>query len=232
MHKASSKMPCNSPPIPKRIVSHCGPGANGIRRPVSRWNDLERAEHTIRQGISLVKNWRTAASLSGYLSLALLFAERADFGQAYHHLSIAHDIAIEFTDSTLDDWMVEFNEQRIRLMGGDLTTVHAWLQQRGLLDLSPSQIEQMEYVTHMTRQYEGLIYARLLLEYKQPAMALAWIEPMMQEVERQGRISRMVECLVRKPALTNSLANGPDFHKNGKSAQVGGAGWFYPLVHR
>jgi LuxR family maltose regulon positive regulatory protein len=163
------------------------------------WNDLDRAQECIQQGIELTNLWSDVAALEGYLTLARIKQARGDEEAATQAVASAQELASRFAVSDWDDLIVAAFQALIWLAQGNEQAVQQWAERRGLTDRAPDSDQPSTsdaMFESQLRRHEEMVLARLFLRQGLNDRALDLLESLLPLAEAQGRVSNIIEIRI------------------------------------
>ncbi|MBN1401419.1 MAG: tetratricopeptide repeat protein [Anaerolineae bacterium] len=95
------------------------------------WNDLDRAERLLTEGLQCLRGWGDTVSIDGYCSLALLRLAQGDGEGIVDAFSQAQGLAQKSDVTQLDDQFVALLQVRVWSMLGQSETARYWLREAG-----------------------------------------------------------------------------------------------------
>jgi LuxR family maltose regulon positive regulatory protein len=159
----------------------------GLGDVLYEWNELQRAQANLRQGIDLAEPWHNWETLvPGYLTLARLHAAQGDWTGAVQTLAGLAD-RLPPLQSPWGMPLIRAHQAQIALWQGDLESAAAWVRQTGLTvdgDLA------------YTSEPEAIILARVLVGLGRLDDALRLGERLLAAAEAGERSGRVIELLV------------------------------------
>jgi ATP/maltotriose-dependent transcriptional regulator MalT len=164
------------------------------------WNDLDAAEHHIRQGTEFARRWGNADGLAwAWLHLGRLKQARGDAAGAEAALIEAEQIVRRYevapwTSSEVAGWRGQF-----WLKQGNLGEVARWARERGL---------KVEDEFSYLREPEYLTLARLLIAEGVWEEAASFSERLLRSAEASGLTGRVIHVMLLQ-ALASSRLERP-----------------------
>lgn len=152
-------------------------------------------------------------AVDGYISLARVKQAQGDKDGVRDALEKAQQLAIRTESTEIDDLGVALYRARLWIAQGNLELALRWVEERGLdRYLGSAALEASDdLLSHHLRRHEHLVLARLLIAQGRPAEVPKLLEPLLREMEREGRTGTVIEIQVLK-----ALA----FQAQGDSAQA------------
>ncbi len=171
-----------------------GPAYVGRGELQREWNDLDRASHSLQEGIAKCQQTGNASiMLLGHITLARVKQAQGDAVGADLLIQKIPQILRSSHLSPLNAAYGSAWHARLALAQGDLAEASRWVQERQLgVDDELSPPREMEYLT----------LARVLITQHRPREALPMLGRLLQLAERQGRMGNALGILVLQ-ALAN-----------------------------
>jgi ATP/maltotriose-dependent transcriptional regulator MalT len=159
----------------------------GLGNIFCEWNDLERAETELAQGLDLGRTWNNWETvLPSYLGLARVRAAQDRWPEAFALL----DQATDFAQHSKVPWgaaLIEAHRARLAARQGNLQAAARWVQSCGL-DLAGD-------VTY-AQESEAIFLARVLVAIGQTDEACRLADKLLSSIETGKRWGRGVEILI------------------------------------
>jgi LuxR family maltose regulon positive regulatory protein len=176
------------------------------------WNELDVAEHYLREGIELTRHWAVTSALDGWVSLVRVHQAQGDADGALQALSMARQLAVEFDATQLDDLMVELLQARLWIAQGDPEAAQRWFEacqpERVMDETQPD--DGGAFTFPRMRKYLNLARARLRIAQRRPADALALLEPTLEQMEAQQRVDLMIEILILQSLALDAMGRSEE----------------------
>jgi LuxR family maltose regulon positive regulatory protein len=171
----------------------------GLGHLLREWNDLERAERHLVQGIELVRRWGEVGSISGYGGLAQLKQTQGDLDGAHQVLQTARQIAESFDAMQIDDILVDAYQVRLWTAQGNHEAAMRWADARGLTrDTSLAELKKRYNGAPLPLidaiEYTTLVH--LYISQNRSEAALQVLEPLLQFAEKAGWTAFVLQMLV------------------------------------
>lgn len=163
----------------------------GLGNLLREWNELERAEHRLNEGIELVHDLGVIGSLDGYLALARVKQAQGKPQEAQQVMETVHKIATRFDASELDDLMVDLQRARIWLAQDRVDEAERWRQE--WLDRRTRNNEKIPYVLE---EQDRILQARILLARSRWEESLKQSRLIQKSAEKLGRYGIVLESLL------------------------------------
>jgi LuxR family maltose regulon positive regulatory protein len=189
----------------------------GLGELFREWNDLETASRYVLEGIELCDQWAEMRAILGYVTLARVRQAQGDVDGATQAIEKAWHLAQQFDAVEIDDAAVAMFEAQILLarawsQSSDqepiLLAVRQWAKERGLvsdstMDLALTRAQECgDLLSERLRKYEYVTLARLFIAQDQPDEALHLLDPLLPEMEHDGRLGMVIEIeMLRALAL-------------------------------
>jgi LuxR family maltose regulon positive regulatory protein len=201
------------------LLPVAGEALMGLGELWREWNHLEQAGQYLQDGIALTDRWREAAAYPGLISLARVRQAQGNPPAANSAMRQARERTAQFDPVSGLGPYVASHQAQLWLLQGDIDRAVQWAVDAGLFLNESGNLTQNSglndpaqddnLVTYHLRKYEYMALSRLLLAQKRPAAALALLDPLLQQMERQGRTGMIIEGLVLK-ALALRAQDKPD----------------------
>ena len=161
------------------------------------WNELDRAEKSVEEGIDLIRQQGEIGTLDGYITLARIRQAQGDNLGASDVLQQAEQLAIQLDFTEFDDFMVDAHRVRLMAMQGDLEATYRILDtwERWSTGKTSEGIGVDNYINKEVRRYMQILRARVLVAQGDGMEALSMLEPQLSLVESQGKVRRSIEIL-------------------------------------
>jgi LuxR family maltose regulon positive regulatory protein len=201
----------------RQLLPVAGAALVGLGELFREWNDLETASRYVMEGIELCVQWAEMRAILGYATLARVRQAQGDADGATHAIEKAWHLAQQFDAVEIDDAAVAMFEAQILLARAwsqssaqepMLKAVRQWAEERGLVTDSTTDLgltkeqESGDQLSERLRKYEYVTLARLFIAQNQPNKALNLLEPLLPEMEREGRLGMVIEIeILRALAL-------------------------------
>jgi len=177
-----------------RRLNIAGRALTGLAQVALEWNDLEKAEALLTEGMGLEQGQSIPENSGRHLALARVYQAKGEMSAAQEHLNQARHLAQQFDLTEIDDLTVEMYQTRLWIAQENLPACEAWVEQRGLQGIDPSaELETSDFVNSHLRKYEYPMLARIRLAQGQPAAALALLDPLLPKVQAMGRMNLVIE---------------------------------------
>jgi LuxR family maltose regulon positive regulatory protein len=173
-------------------------GLGGLLR---EWNDLESAEHHLREGIELITRWGEVAGITGYGQLARLKQAQGDLEAARQAIQRAGQIARNFDAMEIDDRLVDAYQVQLCIAQGDLKAAAHWSEERSLSgDTGFDELERWigGAALPLARAIEYLTLAEVYIAREQPEAALQIVELMLLGADAAGLTAFVLQSLILK----------------------------------
>jgi ATP/maltotriose-dependent transcriptional regulator MalT len=182
---------------PSPMVSWAWVGLGNLK---FEWNDLDAAEHHVRQGAEFARRWGNADGLAwAWLHLGRLRHARADAGGAEAALVEAEQTVRRYEVAPWTSSEVAGYRGRLWLKQGNLGEAARWARERGL-----NVEDEFSYL----REPEYLALARLLIAQGMWDKAAPFSERLLKSAEAPGLTGRVIRVLVLQ-ALACSRRGDP-----------------------
>jgi LuxR family maltose regulon positive regulatory protein len=171
------------------------------------WNDLERAERVLTEGIAQVEQWGEIGALDGYIFLAHVKQARGDVAGAADAIQKAQQLAVRFDATEIDDVLAGAHQAYLFVLQGALEPARRWIEERKLtVDAALAELEEqirsgLSGYSRRWRTVEYLTLVRLLNAQAQHDQALAILDLLERISEQYGLTGRIIKFQVLK-ALT------------------------------
>jgi LuxR family maltose regulon positive regulatory protein len=160
----------------------------GLGNLYREWNELQRAEALLREGIELARGFGMIGCLDGYLGLAWVLQALDDSEGACRAMGEAQRLADQFAASDLDNILVTLHVVRLWIAQGRTREAgrwaEHWLQERKSLKPLGS---------HYMKELDRTTLARVRLAEGRPREALLILEKLRLSAERLARIGTLIE---------------------------------------
>ncbi len=165
-----------------------GPAYVGRGELQREWNELDRASHSLQEGIARCQQTGNASiMLRGHIMLARVKQAQGDAAGANLLIQQIPQIIRTSSLSPLNTASGSTWYARLALAQGDLASAVRWVQERQLgVDNELSPPRELEYLT----------LARVLIAQHRPREALPLLARLLHLAERQGRMGNALEILV------------------------------------
>lgn len=170
----------------------------GLADILREWNDLDRAEALLDEGIRLAHQWSEFLAMACYLVLFRVRQARGDLEGAAELLDQSQRMAAEWDLSEMDDIVVGASQTRIWLARGEFDQVRRWMEAGGLSsDGAAVELEKSEEAGHLdyVRQVAYTALGRAYLGQGQTDQALQVLEPLSRATESRGWGLLLIEVL-------------------------------------
>src|SRR6266566_2242815 len=172
------------------------------------WNQLDRAEQQLVQGMGLVKETATADAemiTRGYLALARLQQARGESNQALATLDAFAQVADQrgFAPALLAHGAAV--RAQLELGQGNLGAAIHWAETHGL-----SEVSELSYPRE--QEYLTLVRVRIAQAREHPtgpflSQALALLERLLEDAEPKARMSSVIEILILRALALHTLGD-------------------------
>jgi LuxR family maltose regulon positive regulatory protein len=159
------------------------------------WNELDEARRCLAEGIELSKQWGQLGALDGYAWLARVKQAQGDGEGARRAMQKARQITGTMSIPELVELLLATFQMRLWLAQGDLEAARRWAEGRRPGQKGEGAAPEARDVVFIDslRRHKHLALARLSLAQERPGEALSLLEPWLPEMERRGRIGRVIE---------------------------------------
>lgn len=179
--------------FPSPIV---GLAHRGLSAVLYEWNDLDHAEEELHQAIDLAKVWNNWETLvPGYTGLARVRAARGDSAGAVAAVDELADLVVKFRKIPMQP-AVAMARAEISVRCGDGADAARWADASDLY-----VCDSIPY----SREDEGLVLARLLIELKRAEAARQLIERLVASARAGNRQYHVIQGLTLQALAFNLL---------------------------
>jgi LuxR family maltose regulon positive regulatory protein len=199
------------------LLPVAGEALMGLGELWREWNDLERADRYLQEGIALTDQWREAAAYPGFISLARVRQAQGNPSAANTAVQQARERTAQFDPVSGLGPYVASHQAQLWLLQGNIDAAVQWAADTGLVVNESGKLTQDSDLTDPTqgdnlvayhlRKYEYMALIRLLLAQKRPAAALTLLNPLLQQMEEQGRTAMIIEGLTLKAVALHGQDN-------------------------
>jgi LuxR family maltose regulon positive regulatory protein len=190
----------------RRRLPIAGRALTGLAQVVLEWNELEKAEALLGEGMGLEQRQSIPENSSRRLALARVYQAKGEMSLAQEQLNRARLLAQQFDLTEIDDLTVEMYQTRLWIAQDNLSPCESWVKQRGLLAIEPAaELETDDFVNSHLRKYEYPMLARLRLAQGQPGAALALLDPLLPKIQAMGRMNLVIETQALRALAFDAL---------------------------
>ena len=171
-------------------------------------NELAAAQDYATESLALLADVFPIWNITGFLVSARIRQAQGDPAGADQAIENARQLARD-SETSLDDQLVGVHAARLGLRQGRIEAAARWAEVRaGAASRSggagPRDLEGFVVATYL-REIEQTTLARLALATAQPGPALEQLAPLLEDAERQGRRSSLVEIQVLRALALQAL---------------------------
>jgi len=170
----------------------------GLGKIYWEWYQFRTAEQMLTDGLVLSKQWREFASIDGRITLAHLQTSQGNPDGAMRTIAKNIEIISKDTLTGMSNWYVALHEAHLRLRQGDLHFARAWAEKRDLEKYL--QLEKMLPSEHASadviRDYQLLVYVRILIAEKHYAQALALLSKLLPALLNRNNPIKIIEAQI------------------------------------
>ncbi len=179
-----------------RKLPIAGRALMGLGDILREWNDLERAEDFITQGIDLSGQWGSVVTFSGYLSLARLHQGQKDWEKANEMLQKARQLALMSEITVIDDLAVELLQAWLWIVQGNWPAARQWARDHRLYEgVDTAEMESRDnFIAYHMRKYEFPVAGRLWLAEGRFTEAQTLLEGLLTNLEKWERPMLVIEA--------------------------------------
>jgi LuxR family maltose regulon positive regulatory protein len=196
-------------------VSQCATDDQGLLQPIggiakiglgslfTEWNQLDKAEKYLHEGIELFKKWSFIGAINGYTGFSRLKHIQKDYKKAFDLLNKAQKAAEKFDAMDFDDLYVESHMVRLWIMQGDLDRAMQWVKERKLdLKMESKNKENGQTIDLLFIEiYEYIVLARLWIAQNKLEKVLDLLSVLLESARMHGWTLFIIEILILQ-ALT------------------------------
>ncbi len=173
------------------------------------WNELEKAENTLKKGLALTRYYGEIGAVMAYVSLGRIREARGDFLGAEELMLKAEQIAKQFEATKMDDRIVAGYRSHLWLRMGQIDRASTWLQntQRALDRMRALRRANENFPTpgEPTLSFDAITLARFEIKQGKYEEALELLEEI-ETIENQvNRHRSQVKILLLKTIALNGM---------------------------
>jgi LuxR family maltose regulon positive regulatory protein len=182
----------------KALPIHAMPDI-GFAGLLHEWDELEKAEYLLREGIDLGSEtlpfW--GLSLDGYLIFARIKQSQGDLEAAQDAINRAREIAAGTESTVFDDLVVAATQARFWIAHGQIEAAIHWARKRGLFEGVPSVASKPgEDVFYSLYEFEHLILAEIWIAQNEASRALDELHTLLEQAERHQRVDTLIKASI------------------------------------
>jgi LuxR family maltose regulon positive regulatory protein len=173
----------------KRPLPIAGIPQMGLGEVYREWNQLDKAEKLLTQGLENISRWGVMGALDGHVWLSRLRQAQGDFSGAVAELEAAAKIAIKFDSSQMDDYLVGVHRARLEIQQGRVDTAVHWIKSVGLVD------KTLENTPYYLWELGRMTLVRLYLAQQSYSTTLNILTDLLPRAQRLGRTGVIIDAL-------------------------------------
>ena len=179
----------------------------GLGKIYWEWYQFETAEQMITDGLAVSKRWRELPSVEGRIILAHLQTSLGNPDAAKEMVEKAKEIVSRDKLTGMSQRFVALHEAHLHLRQGDLPFASAWAEDQDLEKyLQMEKLPTSERVgENVIRNYEFLIYARILMAAQQYAQALMLLDKLLPALSKLNHPIKIIEAQILMAIARDAL---------------------------
>ncbi|KAA3653570.1 MAG: hypothetical protein DWQ04_35145 [Chloroflexi bacterium] len=173
----------------KRPLPIAGIPQMGLGEIYREWNQLDKAEELLTQGLNNIHRWGEIGAMDGYIWLSRLRQAQGDFAGAQIAIEQATNIAVRFDASVMDDYLVGVHRTRLDIQQGRLETAVRWVKSVKLVD------KTLENTPYHFWEIGRVTLIHLYLAQQSYSTALNILTDLLPRATRLGRAGVIIDAL-------------------------------------